>query len=157
LPLLATLVLFAGACGASVGENGGEAPADTATREGSGRTAVLPDGPPDITGTITEVKRGELGAGSAGRILVEEDPAVAKVGEKLYFEVGDETRIFIRRGGGQGEARPATAGELAKGQTVDAWHTGHPVMESYPGQTVASEVVISPPPPTRSAVFLPVQ
>lgn len=161
LPLIAAVVLFAGACGASVAEDGRGTPANTATREDpggpSGEMVSLPGGPPDITGTVTEVERGKPGAGSAGRILVEEDPAVAKVGEKLYFEVRDETRVFIRRGGGRGDARPGTAGDLAKGQTVDAWHTGHPVMESYPGQTVASRVVIHGPPPARSAVFFPVQ
>lgn len=118
----------------------GRAPAGRPARPRPCRTAPEHNG--DDHGGKTR------GADPAGRILLEEDPGVAKAGEKLYFEARAETRIFIRRGGGQGDARPATAGELAKGQTVDAWHTGHSIMESYPGQTVASEVVIALPPRT---------
>lgn len=147
--LLAAVLLLTGACGKS----GKPSPS-------SGKETSLPDGRPDITGTITEVGRGDPGTNSIGRILVEEDPDFehsegpnAEGWEKLYFEVTDETRIFIRRGGDRGEVRPASAADLAKGQTVNAWHTGHAVMESYPGQTVASEVVISASTRTRPAVF----
>jgi hypothetical protein len=153
LPLLAAVLLLTGACGKS----GKPSPS-------SGKETSLPDGRPDITGTITEVGRGDPGTNSIERILVEEDPDFehsegpnTEGWEKLYFEVTDETRIFIRRGGDRGEVRPASAADLAKGQTVNAWHTGHAVMESYPGQTVASEVMISSSPRTRPAVFFPRQ
>lgn len=171
LPLLVAVLLITvitGSCGASVAEDGRKVPANTATREDpggpSGRDTVSPDGPPDLTGTITEVERGKPGAGSAGRILVEEDPNVefsagpnTEGWEKLFFEITDKTRIFVRRGGDGGEVVAATAADLAKGQMVDAWHGNHDVAESYPGQTVATRVVIHGSTPARSAVFFPVQ
>ena len=110
------------------------------------------------------MKRRDQGTNPSEWILVEEDPDVefsagpnTEGWGKLFFEITDNTRIFVRRGGDGGEVVAATAADLAKGQTVDAWHGNHDVAESYPGQTVASEVVIHPPPPTRSAVSSPAQ
>lgn len=172
LPLLAFVLLVTGACSASVGEDKGQGRATTTAAgernsepsPSAGKGMSLPDRRPDITGTITETTRGDPAAKPVIRILVEEDPNVefsagpnAEGREKLYFEVTEETRIFIRRGGGRGEVMPATASDLAKGRTVDAWHTGHMVMESYPSQTVASEAVIFSPSRARPEVFFPKQ
>ena len=175
LPLLASLLvavlLVTGACGASAARDERRAqatPTTTAERTGrpptGGADTSSPNRKPDLTGTITEVERGKPGAGSAGRILVEEDPNVefsagpnTEGWEKLFFEITDKTRIFVRRGGDGGEVVAATAADLAKGQMVDAWHGNHDVAESYPGQTVANRVVIHGSPPARSAVYFPVQ
>lgn len=169
LPLLAAVLLLTGACGASVENDKGQTKANTtALGEKSNKPSLsddkrtsLPDRRPDIIGTITEVKRKDQGTNPFEWILVEEDPEIkASIGpnmegsEKLYLEVTDETRIFTRRGD-RGEITPATVTDFAKGQMVNAWHTGS-VMESYPGHTGAREVVISPS-QTRSTVFFPRQ
>src|SRR5918997_1708210 len=148
LPLLASLLvavlLVTGACGASAARDERRAQATpTTTAESTGRPPTggadtsSPNRKPDLTGTITEVERGKPGAGSAGRILVEEDPNVefsagpnTEAWEKLFFEITDKTRIFVRRGGNGGEVVAATAADLAKGQMVDAWHGNHDVAES---------------------------
>lgn len=109
-----------------------------------GQSASLPDGRPNITGTITEVERG----GEALRVLVEEDPRQGKTEnclkegcDKLFLDITGDTRI-IREASGEEEAfAPARAADLEKGQRVRAWHSGV-VSKSYPGQAKAQVVVI---------------
>lgn len=163
LSLIAAVVLFAGACRAPTVGEGQARTTPTSAEEETGRSpspgvgeASPPNRRPDLTGTITKVKRRDQGTNPSEWILVEEDPDVefsagpnTEGWGKLFFEITDNTRIFVRRGGDGGEVVAATAADLAKGQTVDAWHGNHDVAESYPGQTVASEVVIHPPPHRR--------
>ena len=73
-----------------------------------------------------------------GSILVEEDPAQPYGSAKDSITLTIETRIFRQHGT---DLQPATATELALGQTVRVWYTG-PVAESYPRQARAGFVVI---------------
>ena len=73
-----------------------------------------------------------------GSILVEEDPAQPYGSAKDRITLTIETRIFRQHGR---DLQPATAAELALGQTVRVWYTG-PVAESYPRQAVAGSIVI---------------
>lgn len=95
----------------------------------SGPAAALPATEPEVTGVVTRYE--------GGRILVEAIPGKQE-GNKCWFAISSQTRIFQQQGGGQVRA---AAGALAVGQQVQAWSTG-PVLESYPCQTGGAAVLI---------------
>ena len=111
---------------------------------------TLPEAPPGIVGTVTEVRRPPgAGAASPESILVEESPGQGKSAgcakgsgvkgcNKLLLGITEQTSIL--RGAGE-DLAPATGEELETGQRVRAWHEDV-VTKSYPGQTIARVVVI---------------
>lgn len=115
---------------------------------GDGSEAPPAEDSGSITGTVTDI--------SGSVVLVEEDPSDwgdptgppegSPGSPKGYFTVTEETELLDERGG---EAAPATFGDLAVGQIVEATYAGA-VAESYPTQGTAASVVIledgGPPP-----------
>lgn len=153
--LLAASLLLVGACG--------DDDEDVTAGDGSGTTApatsdaTVPDGPADITGTVTSVSPFEPitedctppedldpdGSVSSddppvctpadndvvGTVLVEEQPEVQE-GNKISFTVVTSTALVGADGA------PIAFADLAEGQTVEAWSTGF-CAESYPSQCAA--------------------
>lgn len=102
---------------------------------GDGRTG------PDIRGTVTEIMvypptgRGEPGT-AVGGILVEGESGPDTAYDRAWVTVDSETRIYRQPGGER-----AYFNDLQRGTRVEVTFSG-PVMESYPVQATASEVVI---------------
>ena len=100
-----------------------------------GCTSAL-DNEPDFAGVITEIQPiGEKGA--PGQILVEA-PADNFI-DKYVVTIKDETQLFEQIGGERGQV---TFDVLEIEQQVQIWFKG-PVMESFPMQATAQQVVIS--------------
>jgi len=98
------------------------------------RTAVeLPDTPPSIAGTITNVDQ----AGEhRGTILVEAVPVEAGA-DKAVITIDQKTQLLNDAGQKIGFS------QLKEGRKVRAWFTG-PVRESYPVQADASTIILEP-------------
>jgi len=95
----------------------------------------------DIRGNITSIHRADTQSqekGIMGSILIEGAIEEDTGFEKASVTITEETRIF--EGEGQ-ERRTVTFEALQVGQRVEARFTG-PVMESYPVQATAREIVI---------------
>ena len=103
-----------------------------------------------LTGTITDGGEGSyLSRWKPGSwILVEEDPDADCRGDqgplkpgcqKMYFDIGNDTRVLREEGNDRKAAKPA---DLKEGQRVSADYTGNDVAMSYPSQTSARWVVI---------------
>jgi endonuclease/exonuclease/phosphatase family metal-dependent hydrolase len=95
----------------------------------------------DIRGNITNIHRASADGGNnklLGTILIEGSKEGDTNFDKASVRVTTETRIFDHRGK---ERKPASFDTLKKGQKVEARFNG-PVMESYPVQTTAGEIVI---------------
>jgi hypothetical protein len=90
----------------------------------------------DIRGTVTEIVQGREDV--AGSILIEGIVEEDTEYDRAFVTVTDETRIFEQVGE---DRRPASFAALEIGQRVQARFTG-PVMESYPVQATAAEIVI---------------
>lgn len=89
----------------------------------------------DFTGFITEIHPiGEKGI--LGQILVESH--ADKLVDKYMVTIKDETQIFEQIGE---ERRQVTFDALETKQQVQIWFSG-PIMESFPGQGTAQQVVI---------------
>ncbi|MFC1969176.1 DUF3221 domain-containing protein [Chloroflexota bacterium] len=87
-----------------------------------------------FTGFITEIH--PVGKEDViGQVLVESD----KLGDKYMVTIKDEALIFRQD---VGNRRQATFEELETKQTVEVWFTG-PIMESFPMQGTAQQVVIT--------------
>ncbi len=90
----------------------------------------------DFTGFILEIQAIGKG-GTLGQILVESQ--VKKLVEKYMVTIKEETLIFQQ----DGENRRQVAFEtLETKQKVEVWFTG-PIMESFPMQGTAQQVVIT--------------
>ncbi|MFC1967639.1 DUF3221 domain-containing protein [Chloroflexota bacterium] len=90
----------------------------------------------DFTGFITEIH--PVGNEDVlGQILVES--LTAKLGDKYMVTINDETLIFKQDGENR---RQAAFEELETKQKVEVWFTG-PIMESFPMQGTAQQVVIT--------------
>lgn len=102
---------------------------------------ATPDGDADIRGTITSIHPANTESeekGIIGSILIEGVVEEDTEFDKASATITDETRILEQKG----EDRRAVGFEaLQVGQRVEARFTG-PVMESYPVQATAIEVVI---------------
>ena len=107
---------------------------DDSTSSGGLPASGLPAGEPAFTGTITSV--------GASSIRVEENPADDWGSSKADLRLTGSTRVLNRDGS------PASAAQLAVGQTVQVWITG-PVAASYPVQATADVVVIAAPVPSQ--------
>lgn len=95
----------------------------------------------DIRGTITNINRADAqsgGKGIIGSVLIEGAIEEDTEFDKASVTITDKTGIFQQEG--QGYSR-VTFESLEIGQRVQARFTG-PVMESYPVQATASEIVI---------------
>jgi hypothetical protein len=100
----------------------------------SGAASGIPGSAPSIHGTITSLRP----SGSAGSVLVEENPADQAGSAKASVTVSATTRIYL----GQGTtSRRAQFADLRTGQRVDVWFDG-PVATSYPVQAAAAVIVI---------------
>jgi len=95
---------------------------------GCGRTSLLPEGQPYVTGTITEIK--------GGRILVEQNPGEQR-GNKCWAAYSDKT-VYLKQENGQ--VTRLQGATLAPGQQVSVW-SGAPVLESYPCQGGADVIL----------------
>jgi hypothetical protein len=128
MPLLLTLFLFA--C------NTAGAPADG---DGGAEEPPPAAGPADVRGTVTNLTMGEAGAGDRlGTILIEGEIEEDTSHDRASVTITNQTQIFDAR---TGERQAIGFEALQMGQRVEARFTG-PVMESYPVQASASEVVI---------------
>ncbi|MGB7921608.1 MAG: endonuclease/exonuclease/phosphatase family protein [Pyrinomonadaceae bacterium] len=100
----------------------------------------------DIRGSITNVRRAHddddkgdsRSAKLLGTVMIEGVKEADTNFDKASVRVTNETRIFDRRGK---ERKQASFDDLKPGRKVAARFTG-PVMESYPVQATASEIVI---------------
>src|SRR4029077_7912537 len=92
---------------------------------------------PDIRGTITRIAEKEPDR-PGPRILVEGKKEPDTRWDRAWIQITPETHILKREGQ---ENRPAKAGDLAVGQTVEARFTG-PGAKSLPLQAEAKEIVI---------------
>jgi len=162
--LLSCTLLTAAACGDDDSNvQAGDSPTDTsgggtADQAPDGSGASIPDTPADIVGTITSVTPFEPitedctpaedldpdGSVSSedppvctpadndivGTVLVEEQPGIEE-GNKISFTVTTSTALT-----GSDTAPLGVFGDLAEGQTVEAWSTGM-CAESYPSQCEA--------------------
>ncbi len=89
----------------------------------------------DFTGFVTEIHPIEKG-GTLGQILVESH--ADKLVDKYMITIKDETLIFQQDGENR---RQGAFGALETTQKVQVWFTG-PIMESFPMQGTAQQVVI---------------
>jgi len=94
---------------------------------------------PDIRGNITSLQAsGESGGGTTGSILVEGTLQPDTKVDRASIRITRDTLIFDDVAG----RRTRTGfGALEVGETVEAIFTG-PVLESYPVQATAAQVVI---------------
>ncbi len=89
----------------------------------------------DIRGNITNIQQAD---GTAGSVLIEGALEDDTQYDRAVVNITDQTRILKQ----EGEERvPAAVEDLEVGQRVEAEFTG-PVLESYPVQATASEIVI---------------
>jgi hypothetical protein len=93
------------------------------------------DGPPDLIGEVADVQPSKEG-GTPGHILV--DSPGDRTADKYMVSVTEETLILQQEGEDQ---RQVSFEALEAGQQVQLWFTG-PVMESYPAQARAMQIVI---------------
>ena len=129
--MLLVAVLFLLAC------NRASTPADGG---GAGEPAAVP-APADVRGAITSLTLAEGGAGDVmGTILIEGVLEEDTSHDRASVTVTNQTLILDNR---SGESQAMGFQVLEVGQRVEARFTG-PVMESYPVQATASEIVILP-------------
>jgi FlaG/FlaF family flagellin (archaellin) len=107
----------------------------------SGCGTKLPASPPQMRGVVTSADRGEGGVVS---LRIVWDPSL---GTQLDFDAAqvtanDKTRIFTTTTGRVGDATATTSDALKVRDVVEVWITG-PVLESYPVQATASDIVIT--------------
>ncbi len=108
---------------------------------GCGPFGAGESGQVDIRGNITSIHRADTQSqekGIMGSILIEGAIEEDTQFDKASVTITEETRIFLQEGQ---ERRPVTFEALQVGQRVEARFTG-PVMESYPVQATAREIVI---------------
>lgn len=102
---------------------------------GSGSIA----GSPDIRGSITSIQAsGESGGATLGSILVEGSLQPDTKVDRASVRIMRDTMIFEESAG---KRTRSGFGALDAGETVEAIFTG-PVLESYPVQATAAQVVI---------------
>ena len=92
----------------------------------------------DVRGTVSHVARVEGREGVLGRVLIEGVKERDTEVDRASVTVTAETRLSIER---DGVREPAAFTDLKKGQKVEARFTG-PVLESYPVQATAGEIII---------------
>ncbi len=109
----------------------------------SGGGGALPDGPPDITGSVESITGDARDFSDpdevVGAILVEATPGVASAYDRASVSINGRTRIFTRAPGS--EPVPADTLALGIGRQVEVWFTG-PVAESYPVQALADVIYV---------------
>lgn len=108
---------------------------------GCGPFGAGESGQVDIRGNITSIHRADAQSqeeGTMGTVLIEGAVEEDTEFDKASVTITEETRIFLQEGQ---ERRAVTFEALQVGQRVEAQFTG-PVMESYPVQTTAKEIVI---------------
>lgn len=106
------------------------APAATASPSGDGQGTV------DIEGTISDVQAGD--GARLGAVRIEGAKVAGNRYDRAQVTVTKDTRILEKKGD---SLAPATFEALEVGETVQATFVG-PVMESYPVQATAGEIVI---------------
>jgi beta-N-acetylhexosaminidase len=94
----------------------------------------------DIRGKITNIRRADRGVDDTllGAILIEGVKEADTGFDKASVRVTNETRIFDER---ETERKQVSFDALKTGQKVSARFVG-PVMESYPVQATAGEIII---------------
>jgi hypothetical protein len=93
-------------------------------------------GEPNLIGKVADVQPSQE-AGTPGHVLV--DSPGDRTADKYMVSVTEETLILQQEGEDQ---RQTSFEALEAGQQVQLWFTG-PVMESYPAQARAMQIVIS--------------
>ncbi len=130
--LLCLLLLLVG-CGLPSGTDGtdgtGASPANDATGHGIDIMNAA------IRGNITDIRQAN---GTIDTVRIEGALEDDTQYDRAVVTITEQTRILKQEGQ---ERVPATAEELKVGQRVEADFTG-PVLESYPVQATASEIVI---------------
>lgn len=108
---------------------------------GCGPSGATPSTGADIRGTITDILQADAQSREEGMVgsvfiegVIEEDTQF----DKASVTITDKTCIFEQKGQ---ERLPVTFESLKIGQRVEARFTGG-VLESYPVQATASEIVI---------------
>ena len=125
------LALTAGGCGNQGGSGG------------SGDSGALPDGPPDITGSVESITGNARDFTSpdevVGAIYVVAAPGVTSAYDRASISLSGETRICTKAPGA--DPVPADTAALGIGRQVEVWFTG-PVAESYPVQALADVIYV---------------
>jgi hypothetical protein len=93
---------------------------------------------PDIRGKITVLTPTPESGDVLGSALIEGDVEPGTQYDKATVRVVDSTDIYQMV---SGEPEDASFGDLAEGQTVEAWFEGA-VAESYPVQATAGKILI---------------
>lgn len=103
-------------------------------------TSAREKGKVDIRGKITNIHRADRDADHQilGNVLIEGVKEADTQVDKASVRVTNETRIFYKRGK---ERKQVSFDALKTGQKVSARFVG-PVMESYPVQATAREIMI---------------
>jgi hypothetical protein len=108
---------------------------------GCGPSGTTPGAGADIRGSITDIQQADAQSreeGIIGSVLIEGVIEEDTEFDKASVTITDKTRVLEQKG----EDRLSVTFESLKiGQRVEARFTG-PVMESYPVQATASEIVI---------------
>ena len=108
---------------------------------GCGPSGIIPGAGADIRGSITDIQQADAQSreeGIIGSVLIEGVIEEDTEFDKASVTITDKTRVLEQKG----EDRLSVTFESLKiGQRVEARFTG-PVMESYPVQATASEIVI---------------
>ena len=101
---------------------------------------ALSEGKADIRGTVTHIRRveDENRKHVLGSVLIEGVRGADTQVDKAKVTVTSETRLFIAQDEGR---KPASFADLKEGQKVEAHFVG-PVLESYPVQATAGEIII---------------
>jgi len=108
---------------------------------GCAPSGATPSTGADIRGTITDILQADAQSreeGIIGSVLIEGVIEEDTQFDKASVTITDKTRIFEQKGQ---ERLPMTFESLKIGQRVQARFTGG-VLESYPVQATASEIVI---------------
>lgn len=108
---------------------------------GCAPSGAAPSAGADIRGTITDIYQADAQSreeGIVGSVLIEGVIEEDTEFDRASVTITDKTRIFEQKGQ---ERLPVTFDSLKIGQRVQARFTGG-VLESYPVQATASEIVI---------------
>ncbi len=92
----------------------------------------------DVRGTIVRLTKADGQKNVLGRVLIEGTQESNTQVDKASVTVTTQTRLFRKEGE---ELEPAAFADLKEGQRVEACFAG-PVLESYPVQATAAEIII---------------
>ena len=99
---------------------------------------------PYITGTITHIGLKQIGDDSYSEVLIEENPSVNEPlkegGKKISLTISNETEIFTLKK--DGNTYYSQKKDLKVGQIASGWLLNGIVLDSYPQQGGARQILV---------------